>query len=296
MLSLEKVADLEMSAASALVADGPLVLVVADDETYLDAYSTSTGKRAWRVALLARVLPNEPVARKASKPDFEALTRLPDGRLLVLGSGSAAQRDTGVILLGPNAVDGPPREPREVDLGPLYGTLRKRLPHLNIEGASVAGDALLLFSRGGADRENAVVELDAAATVAALDTGSCLPANLVRSVRSVDLGHLDGVALGFTDAAPLPASDERRAGPWRVLFAAAAEDTANAYDDGPCAGSVVGVLDASGRILFRERVEGRQKVEGIDLTAGGLFLVADPDDRAQRAPLFRATVDPGWFG
>jgi hypothetical protein len=301
MITLEKIATLDLSAASALVSNGPNVLVVADDDLMLDSYATATGRRVDRIRLLDRTLPTAADARKAAKPDFEALTWLPDGRLLVLGSGSTERRQTGVVLAPPSSVDGPPRAPREVDLTPLYGALRARLPHLNIEGAAVASaDTLVLLSRGGAGRDNAAVELDLHALLGALDAGAPLGRALVRDVQVVELGSLEGVALGFTDAAPLPrvgaaveaASPTER---WRIAFAAAAEDTDNAYDDGACAGSVVGVLRPSGRVALVERVSGQHKIEGLDVHSDRLLMVADPDDPTQRAPLFRAPPMPAWL-
>ena len=295
MIALEKIADLELSAASAILWDGPHLLVVADDELHLDRYSAATGRRVDRLALLERPLPLEAAARKAAKPDFEALAWLPGARVLVLGSGSTERRQSGVLLLPPDGIDGAPREPREVDLAPLYGALRERFPALNVEGAAVAGDALRLLNRGGAGRDNGVIELDLAAVLRALDRGEPLSGELVRAVHRVELGVLDGVPLGFTDASPFGSKTGQ------LAFAAAAEDTENPYDDGPCAGSVVGVLEADGRVSFLERLAGHHKIEGLAIADGphadgagrAAFLVADPDDSTQRAPLFRASL-PAW--
>lgn len=289
VIALQKIADLALSAASAMVRQGPYVVVVADDETHLDRYLASTGRFVDRVRLLDRPLPASAAARKAVKPDFEALAWLPDGRLLVLGSGSTTGRQTGVILRAANGTDveAAPQDPREVDLVPLYEALRGRLPDLNIEGAAVAGGSLRLLSRGGAARDNAVIDLDLDGVLRSLLASASLAADLVSAIHVVALGALDGVALGFTDASPMdPASS-------RIAFAAAAEDTANAYDDGPCAGSVVGVLEADGRVAFVERVEGRSKIEGLSVGPTGLLMVADPDDPTQRAPLFSSAV-PAW--
>jgi hypothetical protein len=73
---------------------------------------------------------------------------------------------------------------------------------------------------------------------------------------------------------------------------AAAEDTADPYEDGPCTGSVVGVLEADGRVAFMEQVEGRFKIEGVAVRPSGLLLVADPDDPTQHAPLFTSALPP----
>jgi hypothetical protein len=292
VIALQKIADLDLSAASAMVRQGPYVVVVADDETHLDRYLASTGRFVDRVRLLDRPLPASAVERKAVKPDFEALAWLPEGRLLVLGSGSSARRQTGVLLRDASDPRGageppPPHDPHEVDLAPLYDSLRSRLPDLNIEGAAVAGGSLRLLSRGGAGRDNAVIDLDLGGVLRGLQAGASLGPDLVGAIHVVALGALDGVALGFTDASPMdPASS-------RIAFVAAAEDTANPYDDGPCAGSVVGLLEANGRVAFMERLEGRSKIEGLSVGPTGLLMVADPDDPTQRAPLFSSAV-PAW--
>ncbi len=67
MIAVEKLTDLEMSAASAIVCDGPHVLAVADDDVHLDAYNLATGRRGARILLLERSLPLEAKARKASE-------------------------------------------------------------------------------------------------------------------------------------------------------------------------------------------------------------------------------------
>jgi hypothetical protein len=287
VIALQKLADLEISAASGLVAQRSHVLVVPDDETYLDRYAIDTGRLVDRITLVDRELPLDRGARKAAKPDFEALAWLPHGRLLVLGSGSGARRQTGVVLVASALGDEPPRDPREVDLAPLYSSLRERFVDLNIEGAAVAGGLLRLLSRGGAGRENAVIDLDLPDVLRALSAGDALGPALVRAIHVATLGSLDGVALGFTDASPMGSTTAR------IAFAAAAEDTDNPYDDGPCAGSVIGVLEADGRVGFVERCQAHSKIEGLAVGPNGLLMVADPDDPAQRAPLFASAL-PRW--
>ena len=59
-------------------------------------------------------------------------------------------------------------------------------------------------------------------------------------VRAVELGDIDGVPLCFTDAAPLPDGN--------LLFTAVAENIGNSFDDGPCGGSAIGIVDANGNL------------------------------------------------
>ena len=280
MLDLAPIAELDVSAASGLAALPDALCVIADDETFLGVYDYDGRPRA-RVALLPDRLPAEHHARKRSKPDFEALAALPDGRLLALGSGSTAARMRGVLIT-PAMGWGV----RAFDLAPLYQALAKDVPELNVEGAAVLGDRLVLLQRGnGAARDNARIDLDLAAVLHALDDGAALDAGALCAIERVRLGEIDGVPLGFTDAAAHPSAG--------LLFTAAAEDTADTYLDGRSAGSVVGVL-SGGAVLAAHTVQPACKLEGLACrVAGGatrLWLVADADDRGVPATLFRAEL------
>ncbi|MBI5545681.1 MAG: hypothetical protein HY901_17475 [Deltaproteobacteria bacterium] len=285
MIPLRLIAELDVSAASGLVRDGRHLFVIADDEHFLDAYHLATGRRAARISLgIPGDLPSEHHSRKRLKPDLESLTMLPGGQLLALGSGSADNRCTG-FLLEPPLASPSSSKPRAVELRPLYQSLRERFPELNLEGGAVGGPWLRLLQRGnGAAGANAVIDLDLAGVLAALRAGRALTPDLVQQVHPVALGELDGVPLGFTDASPLDPGEPR------IAFVAAAEDTDDPYEDGACAGSVLGVLDARGQVEWSDRLEGRHKVEGLVISPANerAWLVADPDDRARRAPLFQA--------
>lgn len=284
MLSVSAVATLDVSAASGLVALPDRLCLVADDETFLAVYALD-GTPMPRIPLFADALPNDHAERKRRKPDLEAVALLNDGRILALGSGSAAARRRGALL-------DPTRDTvaRAINIGPLYDRLAREVPELNIEGAAVSGDALWLLQRGnGSSRFNACIELGLSEIVAALDATESIDADVVRSVTHVDLGELDGVPLSFTDAIAAPGGG--------LIFSAAAEDTNDTYQDGPCAGSVIGVL-ADGRVMQFVRVDPSLKLEGIALTGDRgsrptLWLVADPDDREKRASLYRAELPFG---
>jgi hypothetical protein len=281
MLALRKVADLDISAASGLVALDERLYAVADDELFLASYDFA-GTPLARVALFAGELPEAHAERKAHKPDLEALAALPDGRLFAFGSGSTARRMRGALIDPLQA-----QRAREIDLAPLYAALARKLPELNIEGATVHQDRLWLAQRGnGAGGLNACIELDLRAALADIDGGVLSDAAL-RGVHAVSLGTLDGVPLGFTDLCAHP-----RAG---LLFTAAAEGGSSTYEDGACAGSVIGSLSPQGEVRRVQRVEQVCKLEGVAVAHGDrqdlvLFLVADPDDRTQRAPLYRTEL------
>jgi hypothetical protein len=278
-----------VAAASGLALAGDHLYVIADDEAAIGQWRADEPARPGTLLdVFAQVLPADPAERKQHKPDLEALALLPahagapHGALLALGSGSTPERRRGVCV--PLAADGSPTsEPRGVELAGLYAALERRLPRLNIEGATVCGDALLLAHRGmGHEGASAIVSLDLAGVLGA----GALEGGLVRDVVTHDLGRLDGVALAFTDLCALPDG--------RILYSAAAEDSADPFHDGATAGSVVGVLGRAAPA----RVDGAAKVEGVLARAGEggdveLLLVADPDDRAKPAPLLAATLSGG---
>jgi hypothetical protein len=273
-LQLSMVARLDVSAASGMCALADRLCVVADDETFLAQYAFD-GAPLGRVALFGDVLPEAHDARKRRKPDLEALALLPDGRLLALGSGSTPRRERGALI-------DPARgwTVRPIDLAALYAELRAALPELNVEGAVVVGERLVLLQRGnGRARANARVELDLGRVLAALEAGTLAASTLI-AVTAVALPDLAGVPLSFTDAAVHGG---------RVLFTAAAEDTDDTYQDGACTGSVVGELHG-GRVLWVQPLLPACKLEGISCADDRLWLVADADDRGTPAPLYSTPI------
>ena len=268
------VAHLDVSAASGIACIGQHLYVVADDLLELAVYDLQ-GARTRSVSLLPGDLPDEHAARKAAKPDFEALVVLPDGSLLALGSGSTARRQRGVWV---QSVAAKPST-CEVDLTGLYAGLAAELPELNIEGGVVFGQELYLCSRGnGARRDNALVQLDLERVLRALQTNRLLGADSALNVQRVQLAELDGVPLSLTDLAADAAG---------LIFCAAAEASANTYDDGACAGSIVGRLSRAGEASELVLIARDVKLEGIcSRAARELFAVADADDPTLQAPLF----------
>ena len=277
-----------VSAASGCVVSGGWMYVVVDDEAGLGVFRHGSAEPGRLLRLPGEALPNDPVARKKAKPDHEALCVLPPhdgaphGALLGLGSGSAAPRHRGFhwALDAHGALRG---EARPVALAPLYEELGRHFAQLNVEGATVSGDELLIAQRGNsAEGINAIAVLDLASAVAGIAADLELPADGLRAIERHELPELNGVPATFTDLAALPDG--------RVVYAACAEATDDPVRDGEFVGAVVGVLGADAAEL-----RPAHKVEGVfPLSDGdrvGLLLVADADDRAIPAPLLRATLD-----
>jgi hypothetical protein len=285
VLRLSLVARLEVAAASGIRRRADRLYVIADDELALGVYELSGAARD-SIALAGGALPEEHAARKAAKPDFEALVSLPDSSLLALSSGSTPARRRAVqIVFDP--------QPRVCSfaLDVLYRALELELPELNIEGGAVLGDALWLCSRGNsARRDDALIRLDLAGVLNALASDRPPPAQVLRSITRVALGDLDGVPLSITDLAAIRG---------RLVFTAAAEASPNTYEDGKCTGSVLGQISSEAAACLPEILGWvpEIKLEGVCPASEApdertLLLVADADDRAAKAPLFR--VEPVW--
>jgi len=280
-----------LSAASGLVRVRDKLYVIADDERHLGVFGVDGEEPLKLVRLLDGDLPASARKRKKLKPDFESLLFLPasdespGGSLLALGSGSRSNRFVGALAsLDPRGdVLGPARP---IDLKPLYADIFERFDQLNIEGAFVTGESLMLLQRGTGVGESAAIRYELAEVMAWL-AGRRPGALRALSVRSVDLGAASGVAFAFTDGAAL--SD----GSW--VFSAVAEDRDDSYVDGPCVAAAIGVCGSDDVVSSLELLEPTRKVEGIEARVVGttafLTLVTDADDPDHPAELGTTRVE-----
>lgn len=263
-------------AASAVVPYDGGWLVAQDDATHA-CLLPAAGTAGTPLRLLPQVDGHDVFAAahgtKHLKPDLEAACAVGAGALL-LGSGSTPARMRAVLLERPGA------EPVVADLTRLYARVADALDvepaQLNLEGACVVGGVLRWFHRGrpAAGPPSAAIDVPLDELVAAV-RGELEPgAVALTNPTELDLG--DGLAV--TDAETL---DDRT-----VLVSAAAEDTPNAYDDGPVLASALAVL-VGGRVVDRvllPEIDGRvAKVEGLAVrSAEGrsvrLLATVDADD------------------
>lgn len=279
-----------LSAASGLVKVGDYLYVVADDEQQLGLFSLRQPQTAGElVRLLAGDLPNEPKARKAQKPDLEALVVLPafahysHGALFALGSGSKSTRQKAVVV----ALDAQGRampDIQVVDCTPLYHVLQQQLVDLNIEGAFLSEQYLHLLQRGNQAEGmySAVISISLESVLQSIAQHQALPAAALHAIQPYDLGQIQGVSLHFTDASALPD------GSW--IFTAAAEATADSYNDGEVVGAAIGIMRTDGSLLQLYPLDGAYKIEGVATQVVGttvrLWLVTDADSSAIAASLF----------
>jgi hypothetical protein len=283
---------LHLSAASGLICLHSFIFVVADDELHLGVFRAADSEPGHLIRLFDGALPDPKTQRKRKKPDLEALALLPahedhpHGALLALGSGSTSNRRMGA-LLGLDAHGAVHGLPRVVDLSPLLAPLDDAFPALNIEGATIDGGELRLFQRGNTRHPvNAIIRFplpDLFDLLRAERTGAIKPS----AIDTIDLGKIDGIPLSITDAAALPDG--------ATVFTAIAEDTNDAYADGPCIGAAIGIVDRFFRLRCLHRLDRPCKLEGVDARIDGdgirLLLVTDADDPDIPGGLFSTSIE-----
>ncbi|HTE19039.1 MAG TPA: hypothetical protein VK689_11750, partial [Armatimonadota bacterium] len=139
---------------------------------------------------------------------------------------------------------------------------------------------------------DATCEVDWEALRAHLEDADGRPAPAPASIIQYDLGTIGHSRLGFTDAAAFGDA---------LVYTATAEDSPNAVDDGPVAGSALGVIGADGEARWTElrdadggRYEG--KVEGIARgpQPGTLYVVVDRDDPHHPSELCEVGLGGDW--
>jgi hypothetical protein len=240
---------------------------------------------------------------KRYKLDLESCLTL-EGRdgtiLLALGSGSTSRREHVVMV--DRWEDHAPRV-RLVSAPDLYQALRNEASfagsRLNIEGAVRVDNSVRIFSRGnsaprrGTPSVNATCDLDLDTLLAYLRAPMKVAPPTPALPVHYQLGTIDGVRLGFTDA--LAWGDA-------MLYTATAEVSADATQDGPVSGSAIGVIDPGGTVRWAPLTDTRgellvAKVEGLAHVPGapaGLYIVLDNDDPAAASELCRVELSGPW--
>ena len=281
-----------LSAASGLVRAGPYSYVIGDDLRHLGVFRSGRRRPGTLIRLFQGAVPADKKVRKRLKRDLESLALLPPfagyphGALLALGSGSRRRRCAGALV----ALDAQRRvtgKPALVDLAALYSPLEREFGEVNIEGAFVDGPYLALLQRGVAPKpRSARVRVKLTSLLGAFVADEAPPSKAVHDVTDYELGRIEGVPLGFTDGAAL------RGGGF--AFTAVAERTHDAYADGPCVGSAIGIIGRDDRLRRQWRLSPPLKVEGIAVEArrGKLrvLVVTDADDPKVPARLLSASL------
>ena len=281
-----------LSAASGLVRADPYLYVVADDELHLGVFASTDIKPGHLIRLFTGELPASRTKRKKRKPDLETLVRLPafagypHGALFAIGSGSKPNRRLGALLTlnAQGAVTG---TARVVDLANMFAALHDDVTALNIEGGIVRDDELCLLQRGNkGNGRNALIRFHLLPLLEMLGSRAGIARVAPFAIHPVDLGSIAGVPLGLTDGAALPNGD--------IVFSAVAENQEDNYNDGPCVGAALGVLNKDGNLRCLHRLDQAHKIEGIDASLESgvirLLLVTDADDANIPASLYSAAL------
>lgn len=267
-------------AGSGLAWRGESLVVVQDDALFLAHVDPKTGRAT------AEALPSIGGQRqfdkgrgnKMAKADLEAVCVFETGELVAFGSGSSPRRESVVL------------EDELVAANGLYAALRAEKGfsgcELNVEGATVHAGDLVLFNRGNGSPKDlacdASVRLAAAPFLSWLRGKGKLPP--LRDVTRYELGTIDGVRLTFTDAAVRGGS---------LAYLAAAEESPDAIEDGPVAGTALGWItgDEVRYCVIEERGEPfREKAEGLALDPRDeslAWIVLDKDEPDAPAELCR---------
>lgn len=240
------------------------------------------------------------VVPKPVKPDLEACVVIGDGedaRFVAFGSGSTSARERAVVLDRRGGV-------RIRDGAALYATLRERTDfsgsELNVEGAIVVGDDVLLLQRGNGAPRGTLQPIDATLAVSTRELlawldGGALPT--LGAAHTYELGVERNVRFGFTDATSWPTSFDPSHPSF--VYVACAEDSPDTYADGVTVGARLGlvrgdavvdapILDAGGHPTTA-------KIEGLELLhaeedAWTFAAVTDPDDATLAATYLELVV------
>ncbi len=235
--------------ASAVEVINGNIYVVGDDSSFLYVLK-------YDLTLLAKVplytVKEEYITgnriQKKEKADLECITRLTINgypHLLILGSGSKSpRRDVAFLVKLPTPYN---RKHLvwEISLVKWYAFLRMNEDVtgasgvLNFEAAASTEEYLYIFNR----ENNAALRFD-------------LP-EFIEFIQ----GHTEGVPFPTVITSELPFIENVRAGfsgadyfDNKLFFTAAAEDTANAIDDGEIMGSAVGILSFNGEEKSRGKI------------------------------------------
>ena len=239
-----------------IVQDDVRALALRDDDGYTEAVLLPPGAGGVRTF-------GDDRGNKRLKLDLEACLVLPDGRAVILGSGSLSARERVVVVRPDGAA------PKVRRASGFFRSLRA-MPgfagrSLNIEGAVCQRGQIRLFQRGNGATSleqpavNAIGDMPLDAFLAWLDDDGPVPS--LTAVTQVEVGSAGGVPFGFTDGAVLTDG--------RLAFIACAESTSDVTSDGPVTGVRFGILDDDGliRVADIEDPDGRPvalKLEGIE--------------------------------
>lgn len=263
--------DPHVVAASGIAVSGGKAYVIQDNTLAVGRRDTATG------ATDSVALPTGPDgARKFGveygnpgiKPDLEAIATTPDGRLVAFGSGDRPSSQKLWVI------DPRTGTTQEINAQPFYEGLKANKsfsgPNLNLEGAVIDGNRLVLFQRGNKPGKDGTPAINAVGEVPLADALAGRAPKSIENVKAYQLGEIDGVRLTFSDATRGPDG--------KIYFIASAEGKDKIL------GSAIGYIDENGVARYGLVVgpDGKpapKKLEGIaiDPKTGRVIAVDDAD-------------------
>ncbi len=254
-----------ITAASGLVHANNTLFVVSDDERGVVSLRLDPPGKANYHPICGEKLPEDPVKRKKEKPDFECIA-LFSNSLLLIPSGSTPVRNQGALIKLDDF------KIQSLSFKNCYQDLSRHIPELNIEGAVINGDQIILFQRGnGLKKFNAMIELKLQGFLNdSLDQMKITP---------IDLGSINNISLGFTDVTIHKGS---------LYFLSVGEASDSTYDDGHFEGAYLGIMGLDGVIRKLDQLQIDFKPEGLTIIDDFLYIVTDSDDRKIESKLYKS--------
>lgn len=291
-IEIEKViVTTAISSASGLAFDGNKIWIAGDDAAYV-IKSSLDGSEFTRIKLYENA--TEQRLRKPVKHDLEACVLcevLGEPHLFLFGSGSLSPyRDTLFVLNIKNT-----NLCLKRSMAQLYDAIRKKAAlkknELNLEGAALVGDQLVLFNRG----KNFIVLMRWKKFVlyAMNELMNDVPAF---TIINIELPVVNGFRIGFSGACALNENE--------LLFTATLEETSDSINDGPVKGSYIGLLNLKNNtaanvvsLLQIKNADGNiltdklEAIETIKISGKSISAIAVADNDDGESKLFYLTIN-----
>ncbi|MBX9852940.1 MAG: hypothetical protein K2X86_14450 [Cytophagaceae bacterium] len=225
------------SASGVEIIDG-IIHIIGDDSPYLYCLDHSL-KVIDKVELFKSEDFSTGRIPKKIKPDLECMAPITinnNKHIIVMGSGSAKNRDKGFLVKLPNKYN-KKYFVQELSLKSLYELLESNPEivgdgKLNLEAAASTDDHLILFNRGNKAGKNVILYFSMEEfKVYLLENPEMIP---FPKIYSFELPSIKNVPAGFSGASVMDN---------KLFFTAAVEDTSDPVLDGEVLGSLVGWVD-----------------------------------------------------
>ncbi|HXA01479.1 MAG TPA: hypothetical protein VNW99_05785, partial [Cytophagaceae bacterium] len=230
----------DLPSASGMEVINGIIYIVGDNSPYLYKLDHSL-KVLEKIELFKSEL-KDGVIPKAVKPDLECMARLSINNyphILMMGSGSKSPyRDVACLVKLPTNYNRK-HVITNISVADLYNLLRSNHEiinggELNLEGAAVSQENLILFNRSSSGSKNVALYFNLEEFVEYLQGHTEMTPFPV--ILDYDLPSISNVRSGFSGA---DVFDDK------LFFTSAVENTTNAIDDGEVFGSFIGWMPVS---------------------------------------------------